>query len=200
MALPSSSLERLIEALRHLPGVGPKSAQRMAYFLLQKNHAGAQRLSQALTDVITNVRYCESCNNFSEASICNICSSADRDKSLIAVVEYPADLAVIEQTHSYQGLYFVLMGKLNPLEGIGPKDIYLDKLVERVTDGDIKEIIIATNFTVEGEATAHYISEILRGRELKLTRMARGLPVGGEIEYIDSGTIAQALVERRNVV
>ena len=196
---PSSSLERLIEALRQLPGVGPKSAQRMAYFLLQKNQAGAHRLSQALDDVIANIRYCESCNNFAESTICKICSSAERDRSLIAVVEYPADLAVIEQTHSYQGLYFVLMGKLNPLEGVGPKDISLDKLVERVKNKEVKEVIVATNFTVEGEATAHYISEILRPHHLKLTRMARGLPVGGEIEYIDSGTIAQALVERRGI-
>ncbi|MES2356343.1 MAG: recombination mediator RecR [Pseudomonadota bacterium] len=195
----SSSLELLIESLRCLPGVGPKSAQRIAYHLLQRDPSGAQRLATALTDAVNRIRHCERCNNFTELPICELCSSTKRDETLLAVVESSSDLVMIEQTHSYHGLYFVLMGRLSPLDGIGPKDIHLDRLVKRAVDGAVHEVVIATNFTVEGEATAHYIGEILRSRGLRVTRIARGLPVGGEIEHVDVGTIAQALIERREV-
>lgn len=192
-----SSLEELIEALRCLPGVGPKSAQRMAIHLLQRDHAGARRLGRALDQALARVRHCEKCNSFTEDSICELCVSPRRDQALLCVVETPADLLMMEQAHAYNGLYFVLMGRLSPLDGIGPKDIHLDRLVKRTLDGTVKEIILATNFTVEGEATAHYIGELLAARGIKVTRIARGLPVGGELEHVDSSTLAQAVIERR---
>ncbi|HVK55437.1 MAG TPA: recombination mediator RecR [Burkholderiales bacterium] len=195
----SSSLERLVEALRCLPGVGPKSAQRMAYHLLLRDLGGAQRLAATLTEAVACIRHCERCNNLTDLTICELCGGSQRDESLLAVVESPADLVVVEQTHSYEGLYFVLMGRLSPLDGIGPKDINFDRLVRRATDGIVQEVVIATNFTVEGEATAYYIGEILRAKGLRVTRIARGLPAGGELEYVDSGTIAQALSERRDL-
>ena len=182
-----------------MPGVGPKSAQRMAYHLLQRDLVGAQRLASALTESVVRIRHCERCNNFTETPVCELCNSVKRNETLLAVIESPADLVMIEQTHSYDGLYFVLMGRLSPLDGVGPKDIHLDRLVKRAMDGIVGEVVIATNFTVEGEATAHYIGEVLRSRGLKVTRIARGLPVGGEIEHIDAGTLAQALIERREV-
>lgn len=194
-----SSLENLIEALRCLPGVGPKSAQRIAYHLLQRDQPGAQRLATALEEAVGRIRHCDRCNNFTEQSICELCASPKRDETLLAVVESPADLVMIEQTHSYNGLYFVLMGRLSPLDGVGPKEIHLDRLVKRAVDGATREVVIATNFTVEGEATAHYVGELLRARGLRVTRIARGLPVGAELEHVDSGTIAQALIERREV-
>lgn len=196
MKIPSS-LEELIEALRCLPGVGPKSAQRMAIHLLQRDHAGARRLGRALDQALARVRHCEKCNSFTEGSICELCVSPRRDQALLCVVETPADLLMMEQAHAYNGLYFVLMGRLSPLDGIGPKDIHLDRLVKRALDGTVKEIILATNFTVEGEATAHYIGELLAARGIKVTRIARGLPVGGELEHVDSSTLAQAVIERR---
>jgi len=199
MAVPSS-LENLVEALRCLPGVGPKSAQRMAYHLLQRDQAGALRLAGALGDAVGRLRHCDRCNNFTESSVCDLCASTRRDETTLAVVESPADLVMIEQTHSYNGLYFVLMGRLSPLDGVGPKEIHLDRLIKRATDGVVREVVIATNFTVEGEATAHYIGEVLRSRGLRVSRIARGLPVGGELEHVDSGTIAQALVERRELI
>jgi recombination protein RecR len=192
-----SSLEELVEALRCLPGVGPKSAQRMAYHLLQRDKPGAQRLARALEDALARIRHCEKCNNFSEEAVCALCRSARRDAAQLCVVETPADLAMMEQSQAYGGLYFVLLGRLSPLDGIGPKDIHLDRLLKRATDGVVKEVILATNFTVEGEATAHYSAEMLAARGLKVTRIARGLPVGGEIEHVDSGTLAQAVIERR---
>lgn len=192
-----SSLEELIEALRCLPGVGPKSAQRMAFHLLQRDHAGAKRLSQALDQALELVHHCERCNNFTEETVCELCRSPRRDESLLCVVETPADLLMMEQSQAYAGQYFVLMGRLSPLDGIGPKDIHLDRLLKRATDGVVKEAILATNFTAEGEATAHYISELLSARGLKVSRIARGLPVGGELEHVDSGTLAQAIIERR---
>lgn len=192
-----SSLEELIEALRCLPGVGPKSAQRMAFHLLQRDHAGAKRLSQALDRAVELVHHCERCNNFTEETVCELCRSPRRDGSLLCVVETPADLLMMEQSQAYAGHYFVLMGRLSPLDGIGPKDIHLDRLLKRATDGVVKETILATNFTAEGEATAHYISELLSARGLKVSRIARGLPVGGELEHVDSGTLAQAIIERR---
>ena len=192
-----AALDELIQALRCLPGVGPKSAQRMAYHLLQRDTAGAERLSNALSEALGRIRHCARCNTFTESEICALCASPRRDASLLCVVESPGDLLMMEQSQSYAGLYFVLMGRLSPLDGIGPREIHLDRLVKRATDGLVKEVILATNFTVEGEATAHYISEILGGKGLAVSRIARGLPVGGELEHVDSGTLAQAVLERR---
>ncbi|TFH06606.1 MAG: recombination protein RecR, partial [Nitrosomonadales bacterium] len=182
-----ASPEDLIEALRCLPGVGPRSAQRMAYHLLQHDHEGARQLANTLDKVLTNIKHCEKCNSFTETSICILCSSPRRNAGLLCVVEMPADLLMIEQAHCYKGMYFVLMGKLSPLDGVGPKDIYLDRLLKRVQDNIVKEVVLATNFTVEGEVTAHYISELLHSEGIKVTRIARGLPVGGELEHVDSG-------------
>jgi recombination protein RecR len=194
-----SSLEELIDALRCLPGVGPKSAQRMAYHLLQRDHAGASRLAGALGSALDLIRHCDRCNTFAEAAICALCSSPNRDARALCVVETPADMLMMEQAGCYRGLYFVLMGRLSPLDGIGPKDIHLERLLARATDGVVGEVIVATNFTVEGEATAHYIGEMLVARGLKVSRIARGLPVGGELEHVDSGTLAQAVIERRAI-
>jgi recombination protein RecR len=191
------TLEELIQALRCLPGVGPKSAQRMAYHLLQRDVKGAERLANALTGAVGRIRHCARCNTFTESETCVVCASPRRDASLLCVVESPGDLLMMEQSQSYSGLYFVLMGRLSPLDGIGPREIHLDRLVRRATDGAVREVILATNFTVEGEATAHYISELLTGKGLTVTRIARGLPVGGELEHVDSGTLAQAVLERR---
>ena len=193
------SLEELIEALCCLPGVGPKAAQRMAFYLLQRDRQGAERLSAALGRAVHSIRRCARCNSFTESPMCELCSSSQRDASLLCVVETPADLVMMEQTLAYRGLYFVLMGRISPLDGIGPRDIGLEVLQKRAFDGKVKEVIVATNFTNEGEATAHYIGEILKGRDLKLSRIARGVPVGGELEYVDAGTLAQAIVERRPV-
>ena len=192
-----AALEELIQALRCLPGVGPKSAQRMAYHLLQRDKNGADRLAMSLSAALDRIRHCARCNTFTESEVCALCASPRRDASLLCVVETPGDLLMMEQTQSYPGLYFVLMGRLSPLDGIGPREIHLDRLVKRATDGQVKEVILATNFTVEGEATAHYISELLVGKGLQLSRIARGLPVGGELEHVDSGTLAQAVLERR---
>ncbi|NMF86885.1 recombination mediator RecR [Aromatoleum petrolei] len=192
-----SSLDELIEALRALPGVGPKSAQRMAYHLLQRDQRGAGRLARALSHALEVLRHCERCNTFSEADICQRCANPQRDHSLLCVVEMPADLAMMEQTQLYNGLYYVLMGRLSPLDGIGPRELRLDKLLARAADDDVKEVILATNFTNEGEATAHVIAELLAARGVKVSRLSRGVPVGGELEHTDTGTIAQALVERR---
>ena len=194
---PPGSLDELTQALRCLPGVGPKAAQRMALHLLQHDREGAQRLGRALEEASRNIRHCERCNTFTEAEMCALCRSAKRDASLLCVVETPADLLMIEHTQAYSGLYFVLMGRLSPLDGLGPKAIRLDRLIKRALDGTVREVVLATNFTNEGEATAHYIGELLAARGLKVTRLARGVPVGGELEYVDSGTLAQALRERR---
>jgi recombination protein RecR len=199
-AVPSAKgLERLLEALRVLPGVGPRSAQRMAYHLLQNDRAGGEQLAQALAQALATVRRCAKCNNFTEEEICALCRSARRDATLLCVVETPADLAMVEQTLSYSGMYFVLMGRLSPLDGVGPRDIGLDRLQARVGDGEVREVILATNFTNEGEATAHYIAEMLRARGVRVSRIARGVPLGGELEYVDAGTISQALLERREI-
>jgi len=192
-------LERLVEALRALPGVGPRSAQRMAYHLLQHDRAGADELGQALGAALSTVRRCARCNNFSEEEICVLCSSPRRDPALLCVVETPADLATVEQTLSFSGMYFVLMGRLSPLDGVGPRDIGLDRLLERAAGGEVQEVILATNFTNEGEATAHYIAEMLRERGVRASRIARGVPLGGELEYVDAGTISQALLDRRGL-
>jgi len=195
----AKGLERLIEALRVLPGVGPRTAQRMAFHLLQHDRAGADELARALGEALAAVRRCAKCNNFSEQEMCALCSSPRRDRSLLCVVETPADLAMVEQTLSYSGMYFVLMGRLSPLDGIGPRDIGLDRLLARAADGEVQEVILATNFTNEGEATAHYIAEMLRSRSVKASRIARGVPLGGELEYVDAGTISQALLDRRGI-
>jgi recombination protein RecR len=196
---PPSSLEDLIEALRCLPGVGPKSAQRIAYHLLQHDRPGAERLAQALARAVQAIRRCAKCNSFTESDLCALCGSGKRDPAQLCVVETPGDLLMMEQTLAYRGLYFVLMGRLSPIDGIGPREIGLDVLQRRVADEAVKEVIVATNFTNEGEATAHYIGEMLKDRGLKITRIARGIPVGGELEYVDTGTLAQAYVERRPV-
>ncbi len=193
------ALEQLIDSLRCLPGVGPKSAQRMAYYLLQRDRKGASGLAIALGNALEVVDHCKLCNTFSEQPICPLCVADNRDKSLLCVVEMPTDLLMVENTRAYTGLYFVLMGRLSPLDGIGPKEIHLDKLIKRAQDGIVQEVILATNYTVEGDATAHYISELLRTRGVKTSRIARGMPMGGEIEYVDSGTLAQAMMERRTI-
>ena len=195
----SRGLDRLVEALRVLPGVGPRSAQRMAYYLLQHDRAGAETLAQSLGAALGSVRHCARCNSFTEEEICALCRSPRRDASLLCVVETPADLAMVEQTLSYPGLYFVLMGRLSPLDGVGPHDIGLDRLLARATDGTVQEVILATNFTNEGEATAHYIAEMLRARGVRASRIARGVPLGGELEYVDIGTLSQALLDRKGL-
>jgi recombination protein RecR len=194
-----SSLDELTQALRCLPGVGPKAAQRMALHMLQHDRDGARRLARALDSATQSIQHCQRCNTFTEDELCALCRSGKRDASLLCVVETPADLLMIEHTQAYTGLYFVLMGRLSPLDGIGPKEIRLDRLMKRAADGEVREVVLATNFTNEGEATAHYIGELLGARGLKVTRLARGVPVGGELEYVDSGTLAQAMRERRSV-
>jgi recombination protein RecR len=193
------ALEQLIEALRCLPGVGPKSALRMAYHLMQRDRKGAGQLSYSLQHALDTIGHCQLCNNFSEQSVCALCNAEKRESSMLCVVEMPTDLMMLEQTQSYAGMYFVLMGRLSPIDGIGPKEIHLDKLIKRVQDGAVKEVILATNYTSEGEATAHYISEMVKARGIAVSRIARGLPMGGEIEYVDSGTLSTALIERKSV-
>jgi recombination protein RecR len=193
------ALAALIEALRALPGVGPKSAARMAYHLLQRDRLGADRLAATLHHALAHLRHCRLCNNFSESEICPTCANPRREKRLLAVVEMPADLNMLESTQSYSGLYFVLMGRLSPLDGIGPREISMDKLLNRALDGVVEEVVLATNFTPEGEATAHMLGERLREKGLKVSRLARGVPLGGELEYVDPGTIAQAFRDRRQV-
>ena len=193
----TNTLNALIEALRRLPGVGVKSASRMAFHLLQHDRPGAQALAQALQHAATEIRHCTLCHTFTENEVCATCLDPHRDRSKLCVVETPADQAALERTAAFKGLYFVLMGKLSPLDGIGPKDIGLAKLFARATDGVVQEVILATNFTAEGEATAHVIGEALKARGLNVTRLARGVPAGSELEYVDLGTIAHALVDRR---
>ena len=196
---PPSALAALVDALRVLPGVGPKSAQRMAYHLMQHDRDGAERLGGALITAVRSLRHCNLCNTFTEAQVCETCEDTERDTSLLCVVETPADQIMLEQTMTYRGLYFVLMGRLSPLDGIGPREIHFDRLVKRATDGIVKEVVLATNFTNEGEATAHYLGQTLKARGLKVSRLARGVPVGGELEYVDAGTIARAVLDRRTI-
>ena len=190
-------LAALVDALRRLPGVGARSAQRMAYHLLQHDPQGARMLGQSLTDAVEKLRHCAKCTTFTEVEICEVCLNPRRDATQLCVVETPADQNMIEASHSYQGLYFVLMGRLSPLEGVGPRDIRFDRLLERATDGVVNEVILATTFTTEGETTAHYLTELMRARGLRVTRLARGVPAGSELEYVDAGTIAWALMDRR---
>jgi recombination protein RecR len=191
------SLDALIQALRRLPGVGVKSASRMAFHLLQHDREGAQLLSRALQEATTSVRHCSRCHTFSEAEVCGTCLDPSRDVSKLCVVETPADQMALERTGAYKGLYYVLMGKLSPLDGIGPRDIGIQGLLARASDGTVREVILATNFTSEGEVTAHVIAEALKTRGVAFTRLARGVPIGSELEYVDLGTIAHALVDRR---
>ncbi|MBU6494342.1 MAG: recombination mediator RecR [Burkholderiales bacterium] len=194
-----TSLQELIEALRALPGVGPRSAQRIAYHLLQHDRGAATRLGEALLHASSEVRHCARCNTFTEVEVCETCQDPERDPSLLCVVETPADQLMVEQTLTFRGLYFVLMGRLSPLDGIGPKEIHFEQLIRRISDGVVKEVILATNFTNEGEATAHYLAQMLKARGLKASRLARGVPVGGELEYVDAGTIARAVLDRHTL-
>lgn len=191
------ALDTLIQSLRRLPGVGVRSAQRMAFHLLQHDREGAQVLARALQEAVAQVRHCARCHTFTESEICATCADPRRDASKLCVVETPADQAAMERTAAFRGRYFVLMGKLSPLDGIGPREIGVQKLIERATDGVVQEVILATNFTAEGEATAHVIGQALKSRGLNVTRLARGVPAGSELEYVDLGTIAHALVDRR---
>ena len=195
--MAETSLEGLIEALKRLPGVGLKSAQRMAFHLLQHDRDGALRMALALHSAVAKVRHCERCHTFTEAAMCAVCSDPTRDRHQLCVVETPADQAALERSGSYRGLYFVLMGRISPLDGVGAGDIGVLQLLERATEGEVEEVIVATNFTAEGEATAFVITEALKVRELRVTRLARGVPIGSELEYVDLGTIAHALVDRR---
>lgn len=195
MAEPA--LDGLVEALRRLPGVGVKSAQRMAFHLLQHDRDGARRLAGALTDALTRMRHCQRCHTFTEAEVCSTCSDPRRNARLLCVVETPADQAALERSGSYGGLYFVLMGRLSPLDGVGVGDIGAAPLLERAADGQVEEVILATGFTAEGEITAHALSGALKARGLKVTRLARGVPAGSELEYVDLGTIAHAMGDRR---
>jgi recombination protein RecR len=191
------ALEALVEALRGLPGVGVKSAQRMAFHLLQHDRAAASRLAAALQAAVERVGHCRRCHTFTEEPVCPICRDAARDAQQLCVVETPADQAALERTGSYRGLYFVLMGRISPIDGVGAGEIGVQALLDRAADGTVEEVIIATSFTAEGEATAHALSAALRARGLKVTRLARGVPAGSELEYVDLSTIAHALVDRR---
>ena len=194
--MAEARLEALIDALRRLPGVGPKSAQRMAYHLLQHDRSGAGTLAQALQQALQQVCHCQRCHTFTEHAVCATCADTGRDPRLLCVVETPADQAALERSGGYRGLYFVLMGRLSPLDGVGVRDIGAMQLLERACDGVVAEVILATGFSAEGEATAHALGEALRSRGLKVTRLARGVPAGSELEYVDLGTIAHALVDR----
>ncbi|HVR54136.1 MAG TPA: recombination mediator RecR [Pseudorhodoferax sp.] len=193
----SGSLQALVDGLRRLPGVGAKSASRMAFHLLQHDRAGAQALARALTQAVEQVRHCSLCHTFTEDEICRTCADPRRDASKLCVVETPADQSAVERTAAFRGRYFVLMGRLSPLDGIGPRDIGMHELIARACDGVVQEVILATNFTAEGEATAHAIGAALKARGLAVTRLARGVPAGSELEYVDLSTIAHALVDRR---
>jgi recombination protein RecR len=197
--LSSPLLEQLIEALRYLPGVGPKTAQRMAFQLLERGRENGKRLAKILEEAMQNIRHCQQCRTFSETELCRLCSSTNRDQTLLCVVESPIDMVAVEQMGTYRGLYFILMGHLSPLDGIGPDDIGIKQLTTLLSNGVIKEVILATNPTVEGEATAHYISDLIKQYAIKATRIAHGVPLGGELEYIDSGTLAHAFAGRETV-
>lgn len=192
----SKAVDDLMKAFRRLPGVGSKSAQRMVFQLLARDRVGASMIAEALKFAVENVKHCEQCNNFSEVPVCSICASQKRDQSLLCVVETPADLTSFEDSGVYNGLYFVLMGRISPLDGIGPNEIAVDGLLSRIDEQEFSEIILATNSTVEGDATADYLSDVLSARGLTTTRLARGLPLGGELEYLDKGTLAEAFQRR----
>ena len=195
--MQENALEALIEALRRLPGVGVKSAQRMAYHLLQHDRDGARRLSGALVRAVDRMRHCQRCHTFTEHPLCSICTDPRRDARLLCVVETPADQSALERSGSFRGLYFVLMGRISPLNGIGVGDIGAAQLLERAADGAVQEVILATGFTAEGEVTAHALAHALKARGIAVTRLARGVPAGSELEYVDLGTIAHAMGDRR---
>lgn len=193
----SPALQELMEALRCLPGVGPKSSQRMTLHLLERDREGASTLAAALQTAVDKVDHCSRCRNFTELHVCEICSDSRRDASTICVVETPGDVLAVEQSGSYRGIYFVLMGHLSPIDGIGPAEIGLDKFQQRVVNEGIAEVILATNPTVEGEATAYYLSDVLQREGVKVSRIAHGVPLGGELEYVDGSTLAHAFSGRR---
>ena len=193
----TDSLDALIQALKRLPGVGVKSAARMAFHLLQRDREGALVLSQALAHAVSTMQHCTRCHTFTEGTVCAVCLDPERDATRLCVLETPADQSALERTSAFDGLYFVLMGRISPLDGVGVHDIGLKKLLERASAGVVQEVILATNFTAEGETTAHIVSEALKSRGLRVTRLARGVPVGSELEYVDLGTIAHALADRR---
>lgn len=195
----SPALARLIDALRALPGVGPKTAQRMAFHLLQEGRAGAVALTQALSVSLDTVTRCRRCRMLTEGELCTICANPQRDATLLCVVESPSDVVAIEQSASYRGRYFVLMGHLSPLDGIGPDQLGVRELEGLLDEGEVRELILATNPTVEGEATAHYLSDLARRRDVAATRIAHGVPIGGELEYVDGGTLAHALAGRHSM-
>lgn len=194
--LLSPLLEQLIEAFRCLPNVGPKTAQRMAFQLLERGREKGKHLAKVLQDAMQTIQHCNNCRTFSETELCQLCRSPNRDRALLCIVESPIDMVAVEQMGAYRGLYFVLMGHLSPLDGVGPEDLGLQQLAASLAEGVIREVILATNSTVEGEATAHYISDLVKKHNIKVTRIAHGVPLGGELEYIDSGTLARAFSGR----
>lgn len=195
----STLLDQLIEAFRILPGVGTKSAQRMAYHVLERERAGGQHLAQVLAEAVERIGHCERCRDFSENAVCDVCASASRDADLLCIVETPADRLAIEQATGYRGLYYVLQGRLSPLDGIGPRELGLDRLAARLAEGEVREVIIATNPTVEGEATAHYLAQLARQHRVTPSRLAYGVPLGGELEYVDRGTLSHAFGSRTEI-
>lgn len=195
----SSLLEQLIDAFRVLPGVGSKSAQRMAYHVLERERAGGRHLSQVLAEAVERIGHCVRCRDFSETQVCTVCASAARDADQLCVVETPADRLAIEQATGYRGLYYVLQGRLSPLDGIGPRELGLDRLAQRLAEGEVRELIIATNPTVEGEATAHFLAQLARQHSVRPSRLAYGVPLGGELEYVDRGTLSHAFGSRTEI-
>ena len=195
----STLLEQLIEAFRVLPGVGTKSAQRMAYHVLERERAGGQHLAQILAEAVDRIGHCVRCRDFSENEVCEVCASASRDVDQLCVVETPADRLAIEQATGYRGLYYVLQGRLSPLDGVGPRELGLDRLGQRLAEGEVQELIIATNPTVEGEATAHYLAQLARQHGVRPSRLAYGVPLGGELEYVDRGTLSHAFGTRTEI-
>lgn len=195
----SSLLEQLIEAFRVLPGVGSKSAQRMAYHVLERERAGGRQLAQVLAEAVERIGHCERCRDFSETPVCAVCASSARDVDQLCVVETPADRLAIEQATGYRGLYYVLQGRLSPLDGIGPRELGLDRLSKRLAEGEVRELIVATNPTVEGEATAHYLAQLARQQGVRPSRLAYGVPLGGELEYVDRGTLSHSFGSRTEI-
>ena len=193
----SALIDQLIEALRVLPGVGQKTAQRMAYQLLERERDGGRRLARVLAEAMEKIGHCRQCRNFSEADVCALCASAAREDALLCAVESPADLLAIEQATGFRGRYFVLQGRLSPLDGIGPEELGLEALAARLAGGQVRELIIATNPTVEGDATAHYLAQLARDHSVRPSRLAHGVPIGGELEYVDRGTLAHAFGSRQ---
>lgn len=192
-------LEQLIEAFRILPGVGRKTAQRMAYHVLERARGGGRRLSEVLAEAIDKVGHCAQCRDFSESPVCPVCASSSRERGMLCVIESPADRLAIESATSYRGVYYVLQGRLSPLDGVGPRELGLDQLEARLAQGEVTELIIATSSTVEGEATAHYLAQLARRQKVRPSRLAQGLPLGGELEYVDRGTLSHAFGSRSEV-